>query len=409
MAINRDDSAGLFPEATGCGQKTAAAPAGWLRLARSAGFAALLAAAGAGCSSVPQGVLGQVNVGADTPRVDMLTATTRMESSDAAELFTGDRGDKVSYNRIVVSIPRDRAVGTFQWPNATPGNPATDFVVASTTPIKRAQISNWLKSGKGKGKPRRVFVYIHGYNTPFGNAVLRFAQLVHDTDASALPVLFSWPSRGKLLDYKRDFDNASYSRSDLAELLTLAAASPHVSEIVVLAHSMGSWVAMEAVKQMALAQDGSPAKIRNLILASPDLDVGVFRRQIEDMGPRRPALTLFVSQEDRALQLSRLLARNGARLGAIDPTAQDYKDQLGNLPNVTVVDLTALRSGDRINHSLYAASPKVVQLIGDRLFANEMMGETPPQGPFAVVNTLGSVARLIVATPALVLDAAAPR
>ena len=30
---------------------------------------------------------------------------------------------------------------------------------------------------------------------PFDRAVFRFAQLAHDADADAAPVLFSWPSR----------------------------------------------------------------------------------------------------------------------------------------------------------------------------------------------------------------------
>lgn len=382
----------------------------WFQTLRTTGrssFIATLLFAVAACSSIPSGLLEPVRSAPGTARVDMLATTTRSASDNPAELFTGDRGGAISMSRLVVSIPPRREAGTIQWPRSTPGNPATDFVVTSEMPMKREQIGTWLKSAGGKS--RRVFIYIHGYNTPFGNAVFRFAQLAHDSDASAAHILFSWPSRGKLLDYKRDFDNATYSRSDLAEILMTAAASPHVSEVVVLAHSMGSWVAMEAFKQVAMTRGSVPPKIRNLILASPDLDVGIFRRQVESMGPRRPAITLFVSQSDRALQLSRFIARSGARLGAIDATAEDYKQQISDLPNITVVDVTAMRSGDRINHSIYASSPEVVQLIGNRLIAGELEADGEPTGPFAIVDALGSAARLIVATPVLVLDAASGR
>jgi esterase/lipase superfamily enzyme len=185
----------------------------------------------------------------------------------------------------------------------------------------------------------------------------------------------------------------------------LASASPSVSEIVLLAHSMGSWPAMEAVKEVSLSQGGLPPKFRNLILASPDLDIGVFRRQIEAMGPRRPEITVFVSREDRALQLSRFLARSGPRLGGVDATAEEYRDKLKTFPKVTVFDVTELRSGDRINHSIYASSPEVVQLIGNRLIAGELDTSTEASGPFNLVEGLGSAARLIVAAPVLVLDA----
>lgn len=374
---------------------------------RKAIVAGLLCLSVAGCSSIPVGLMEPVAAPPGTPRVSMLTATTRAPSESKAELFNGDRGEGVSFNRVVVSLPKNRETGKIQWPQTTPGNPATDFVVTSVDSIRRDQIAAWFKSDSGKA--RRLFIYVHGFNTPYGQAVMRFAQLVHDSDADAAPALFTWPSRGKILDYKRDFDNATYSRNDLADLLMLASASPNVSEIVLLAHSMGSWPAMEAVKEVALRQGGVSPKFRNLVLASPDLDMGVFRRQIEAMGPRRPAITVFVSREDRALQLSRFLARSGPRLGGVDATAEEYRDKLNNFPKVTVFDVTELRSGDRINHSIYASSPEVVQLIGNRLIAGELDAGAEPSGPFNVVDGLGSAVRFVIASPVLVLDAASQR
>jgi esterase/lipase superfamily enzyme len=171
---------------------------------------------------------------------------------------------------------------------------------------------------------------------------------------------------------------------------------------------MGSWVAVEAVKQFAQTNGHVPAKFRNLILASPDLDVGIFRRQVEAMGRQRPEITIFVSQEDRALQLSRFIARAGTRLGAINAQADDYKSQFKNIQKVTVVDVTALRSGDGVNHSIYASSPKVVQLIGSRLISGELDTDAEASGVFSIGDRIGSAARLIVASPTLVLDAATP-
>ena len=205
---------------------------------------------------------------------------------------------------------------------------------------------------------------------------------------------------------KRDNDNATYSRTDLADLLLTAARSPDVSEICILAHSLGSWVAVEAVRQLGLRKEGVPRKITNLVLASPDLDVGVFRRQVEDMGSRHPHITLFVSQSDRALQLSRLLTRGLTRLGGIDPTREEYQTQLAPLAGVTVLDLTALRSNDRVNHDLFAQSPTVVRLIGDRLIQGQVI-EDSDLGPLSAVEALGSAAGMVVSAPVLVLEAAA--
>lgn len=378
-----------------------------VRFSKSACAAlALMALVSAGCATTPRGLLLPTETSADSDRVDMLAATTRAPSDEAGILFSGDR-EGVSFSNIVVSIPKDREIGTVQWPRTVPGNPATDFVVSSVTPVTETKLGGWFKSRSGRN--RRVFIFVHGFNTPFDRAVFRFAQLTHDADADAAPVLFSWPSRGRLLDYKRDLDNASYSRSDLARLLKVAAGSSSVSEIVILAHSMGSWLAVEALKQIALEQRGVPPKITNLILASPDLDIGVFRRQIEDMGPQRPQTTLFVSQNDRALQLSRIVSRGATRLGAIDLTREEYQRKLGDLSRLTVLDLSALRSGDRINHDLYAASPSVVRLIGDRLIQGQVITNSDVSAPLLAAETIGSAASFMVVSPILVFDAAANR
>ena len=69
-------------------------------------------------------------------------------------------------------------------------------------------------------------------------------------------ILFSWPSRGGLLNYSYDKESANFSRGDLANVLRTAADSPAVAEVTVLAHSMGAWLAMEALRQVALEDDG---------------------------------------------------------------------------------------------------------------------------------------------------------
>lgn len=373
------------------------------RLGLSVAVALMLSA----CASAPGGLLQTVAPVPGTDKVDMLTATTRASSQEPGVLYNGERGRGVSFSNIVVSIPQDREAGTIQLPRTAPGNPATDFTVSSATSLRKSDLPRWFASAGGR--KRRAFIFVHGFNTPFDRAVFRFAQLAHDSDANAAPILFSWPSRGHLLDYRLDLDNASFSRTDLAEVLTMAAKSPAVGEVVVLAHSMGGWLAVEALKQVALKNGGVPPKINNLILASPDLDVGVFRRQVEDMGPRRPRITIFASQHDRALQLSQFLARGATRLGAIDLSREEYQEQLGGLSGITVVDISAIRAGDRINHDTYASSPDIVRLIGDRLIEGQVITDSDVTGTATAVETIGSAAGLLITAPIRVFDAATTR
>jgi esterase/lipase superfamily enzyme len=360
---------------------------------------ALLAA----CASPPVGLLVPIAAPPAPQPIDMLAATTRAPADEPGVLFGGARGAGVSYANIVVNVPTAHVPGSLRLPRAVPGDPVNEFTVTSVRTFDQTGLKSWFDGRNGQRQ--RVLVFVHGYNTRFDRAVFRFAQFAHDSDADAAPVLFSWPSRGRLLDYRRDTDNASYSRSDLAGLLEAAARSPRVGEITIVAHSLGSWVAVEAVRQLALSRSQALAKVNNLILASPDLDVGVFRRQVEDMHGRRPHITIFVAQSDRALQFSGFLSGGLTRLGAIDPGQDEYRRQLAGLTDITVLDLTGLRSDDRLNHDLFARSPEVVRLVGDRLIKGQVITDDDVDPGWAV-EALGSATGIVIAAPALVVRAA---
>ena len=66
---------------------------------------------------------------------------------------------------------------------------------------------------------------------------------------------------------------------------------------------------------MAIRNRELSPKIKDVMLASPDIDVDVLRRQIAmiDAGPRPTNFFLFVSRDDRALGLSSFLARGSTR------------------------------------------------------------------------------------------------
>ena len=186
------------------------------------------------------------------------------------------------------------------------------------------------------------------------------------------PSLFTWPSRGSVLAYGYDRESTAYSRNAFEGMLTAISAIQPLARSPILAHSMGSSLALETLRQMAIRDGRVAPKNRNVLLAAPDVDVDLARQAIIDMGPRakRPAFTLFVSQDDRALAISRRVWGSEARLGSINPEQEPYRTQLEQA-NITVLDLTKLKDGDALNHGKFAASPEVVQLIGQRLAAGQ--------------------------------------
>ncbi|SCY81816.1 alpha/beta hydrolase [Microvirga guangxiensis] len=342
----------------------------------------------------------------------MLVTTTRMQATDPAEFFSGDRGPQLSFAEFTVSIPPEanRKQGDVQWPRSVPGNPATDFVTLKADIIDRAQALAWVKRTTRQVPRRHVLVFIHGFNNRFDDAVFRFAQIVHDAGTPVAPVLFTWPSRGSVLAYGYDRESNTYSRNALEATLRTLARSPDVGEISILAHSMGNWVTLEALRQMAIRDGNVAPKIKNVLLAAPDVDVGLFREAIMDMGKNRPGFTLFVSQDDRALAISRRIWGDSIRLGAIDPEQEPYRSQMEQA-GITVLNLSKLQSGDPLNHSKYAESPEVVRIIGRELAEGQILtdsrvgvGDRIIQVTTGAAAAVGTAAGLAVSAPVAVVD-----
>jgi esterase/lipase superfamily enzyme len=207
------------------------------------GLSLFAAIALAGCAGRSNGDL--IAIAADAPgasKVEMLVATTREATAEPpGAMFNGERARGLAFADIAVSIPPDsvRKIGEIQWPSSPPGDPSRDFVTlrADRLDLKEAtaRFDQRLPAGG-----RHVLIFVHGYNTRFDEAVYRFAQIIHDSDAPVVPVLFTWPSRGKLLDYAYDRDSATYSRDALEVVLENLAKDPKVASISILAHSTSS-------------------------------------------------------------------------------------------------------------------------------------------------------------------------
>ncbi|WJH42097.1 alpha/beta hydrolase [Aliirhizobium terrae] len=376
-----------------------------------------LLAALSSCAGRPEGVLIPTTGAtvAGTSKVDVLVATTRKTSEAPGVLFSGERGKEPTLTEIAVSIPPDsvREVGQVQWPKKLPADPAKEFATLSVTPMTPQTSKSWLKGHLTKS--RRVMVFVHGFNNRYEDAVYRFAQIVHDSGADVAPVLFTWPSRGSIFAYNYDKESTNYSRDALETMLHRLAKDPAVGEVTIMAHSMGSWLTVEALRQMAIRDGRVAPKIQNVILASPDLDVDVFGRQLAELGAKRPHFTLFVSQDDRALSLSRRISGNIDRLGQVDPTVEPYRTEFEKA-GIVVLDLTKLQGGDRLNHGKFAESPEVVKLIGNRLIAGQTvtdsdvgLGERIGAVALGTAQTVGGAASVAVSTPIAIFDPATRR
>ena len=98
---------------------------------------------------------------------------------------------------------------------------------------RRSIIQQRLSAEAKQTRRSKVLVFVHGFNNRFDEAVYRLAQIAHDSNAPAIPVLFSWPSRGdvRLVAYTSDRESASSSSGALEKLLDTISQNPNVKEI----------------------------------------------------------------------------------------------------------------------------------------------------------------------------------
>ncbi|ATQ57790.1 alpha/beta hydrolase [Paracoccus yeei] len=356
------------------------------------------------CSPRPTGLMQPVVAPVETgPAVDVLVATNRQMLTDRAERYGGRRDPQLHLDAVKVGIPANRPSGTIQWPRARPPQPTTDFHVRQVQDISSvAQGRAWMRQHRVGG---HVLLFVHGFNTTYGEAVYRLAQIAHDGDVAATPILFTWPSRGSPVGYNYDRESALYSRTALEQSLRILADDPSVTQITILAHSMGAFLTMESLRQMSIRSGPVNPKIRDVVLASPDIDIEVFSRQFIEMAAPRPRFTIFMAKDDRALGLSRLIAGRVERVGEIDPSREPYRTALLQA-GIDAIDLSQIDVPGGTHHSRFAESPDIVRLIGRKLAQGQRLTSDNGSGGSIFMVAAGTLHTLgaVVTAPARVLE-----
>jgi esterase/lipase superfamily enzyme len=133
---------------------------------------------------------------------------------------------------------------------------------------------------------RDALLYVHGFNQTFETAALDAAHLSDGIRFRGDTMVFSWPSKAKLLDYGYDRESAMWSRDALEQVFSGLITSPAIGRIHIVAHSIGTMLAMEALRQIYDRHGGVVVeKIGAVVFASPDIDMDVFSSSVERIGP----------------------------------------------------------------------------------------------------------------------------
>jgi esterase/lipase superfamily enzyme len=204
---------------------------------------------------------------------------------------------------------------------------------------------------------REVLLYIHGYKESFQSATIGAAELSDGIGFSGQAMVFSWPSRAALLDYGYDRESALFSRDSVEDALTALLGDGGVSRLHIVAHSMGTLLTVETLRQMfARHGDVFAGKLGAVVLASADIDIDLFANSLQRLRSIVPKITVISSTSDKALEVSRRLAGGVARAGA---ATRDELEALG----VRVVDATDHGGWAVIKHDLFLSDPDVRQVV----------------------------------------------
>ncbi|WPL16994.1 hypothetical protein Thiowin_01978 [Thiorhodovibrio winogradskyi] len=230
-----------------------------------------------------------------------------------------------------------------------------------------------------------LLVVVHGYRETFPSALRKTAFLSHVLDLDTPVLLFDWPGDqgASLSGYRRARQVATASGAELATVLSLVVEQVQPQRIWMIANSLGGQVVVDALHQLAAQADfgdGQPA-FENIILTAPDVDRGEFdarlRAEIEALADN---LTVYLSSNDRALLVSRLLNR-GRRLGesSLDPRDPDQAQVAASFAGImepadrrlTLVDVTPVNR-TRNFHNFGLETPEFFDDLFQRLVDTDL-------------------------------------
>jgi esterase/lipase superfamily enzyme len=276
----------------------------------------------------------------------LLVATTRkpVNGARAQPWYGAERSRATNLARAKLAPP---AEGRFSL--ASVG--LDDWHLASIEPVM--QVADLIAPVSGS---RNVLIYVHGFNQTFETAALDTVHLSDGIRFRGDTMVFSWPSKAKLFDYAYDRESAMWSRDALQQVIEGVLANPGVGRVHIVAHSIGTMVAMEALRQLyAVHGETIAPRIGAVVLASPDVDMDVFSSSVERIGSLAPNIIVVAATNDRALALSRWIAGGITRVGAAE------KARLTKL-GLRVVDASQEGWGI-VNHDLFLSNSHVRQVI----------------------------------------------
>jgi esterase/lipase superfamily enzyme/TRAP-type C4-dicarboxylate transport system substrate-binding protein len=187
--------------------------------------------------------------------------------------------------------------------------------IAVTTTVSDASPCAELVAKAARSNGGNLVLFIHGFNNTFDFAVRRAIAFAEDFGIVGPVLVYSWPSFGAESGYAYDMGSVIFTRAYTKGLVEALMREKDLSNISVLAHSMGSQIALQVMEFAAASQ----RTIDAVVLVAPDVPRDNFLQGITLHGASAKLATLYANEHDRALLLSKSVNRQSpAGLGGSD-------------------------------------------------------------------------------------------
>lgn len=313
--------------------------------------------------------------------------TNRQIAEQAGPLygrFGNARADSLSFGVFDTSI--EPALGLGMLVNPTDWFRDEEIQLDRVEPLAGDALIAEVRRQVEASPHRSLLININGFRERFPSALRKTAFLAHVLDIDTPMVVFDWPGdqgstpRG----YLRAQGLARASGPDLAILIEKIVDDVQPERLWIIANSMGGEVVVSAFAELYSnpAMADSETEIEHVVLTAPDVSHEEFGSRFRDkILALSKSVTVYVSSNDRALLMSRVINR-GRRLGesTVDPSNPDQWDEAmeafelvtpGN-DRVSLIDITPVNR-TRNFHNFSLETPEFF----DDLYLRISNKETP--------------------------------
>lgn len=306
-----------------------------------------------------------VQLPAETIDVTFITQRNRTGSTEPADYFDGSRGELTAGSATVSFSPIwgvSDISSSFNF-----YIPDEKIALVDIREKSLPSLYDGIKSFSRQGNGNHV-LYVHGYNIDFEKSCRRTALFQRALGLKDRLLLFSWPADGNMLKYTWDEADLTWSVAHIAGFFEKLETLTGREKVDVVAHSLGARGVVNALVRLSYRKRAGQI-INELILIAPDIDAGVFAQELAQLRGVVRRITVYVSDNDKALRLSQEV-HGYPRLGQAGENLQVFD-------GVESIDISRIATWRMSGHLYHLFNPEVIADLTELLHTGKPAQQRP--------------------------------